>query len=130
MLITIDYKKLKREAVVRSIKIFDIGILTIVYFTIGYFSSWLVNKIYFSFDPNEPHSKILLFLEICGQLFVIGTLVYIIRNIVSAIPFPLEGIFGYQHTRVRELYSGGAALAFGIFYAQENIKDKLNYVLK
>jgi hypothetical protein len=72
--------------------------------------------------------KFLLFLEICGQLFIIGILVYILRNLIELIPFPLEGIYGYQHTKVRELYSGGIALTFGIFYAQENIKQKLNYI--
>ena len=44
------------------------------------------------------------------------------------IPFPFEGIYGYQHSRVKELQSGGVAVAFGVFYAQENIKEKLNYI--
>jgi hypothetical protein len=63
------------------------------------------------------------------QIFVIGVLIYIIRNIVQFIPFPLEGFYGYQHSRVKELSSGGIAISFGVFYAQENIKQKLNYVL-
>ena len=124
----IDYKKLKKESIIRSIKMLDIGILTILYFTLGYVCSWLINKIYYNFDPSTKPMKILVFLEICGQLFIIGILVYIIRNIIELIPFPLEGIYGYQHFRVRELYSGGIALAFGLFYAQENIKAKLNYI--
>jgi hypothetical protein len=124
----IDYKKLKKEAVIRSIKMLDIGILTILYFTLGYIFSWLINKIYYNFDPNTAPMKFLLFLEVCGQVFVIGILVYILRNLINLIPFPLEGIYGYQHSKVRELYSGGIALAFGVFYAQENIKEKLNYI--
>ena len=124
----IDYKILKKEAVIRSIKMMDIGILTVLYFILGYIFSWLINKIYNNFDPNTAPLKILLFLEICGQLFIIGILVYILRNLIELIPFPLEGIYGYQHTKVRELYSGGIALTFGIFYAQENIKEKLNYI--
>jgi len=124
----IDYKILKKEAVIRSIKMMDIGILTVLYFILGYIFSWLINKIYNNFDPNTAPMKFLLFLEICGQLFIIGILVYILRNLIELIPFPLEGIYGYQHTKVRELYSGGIALTFGIFYAQENIKEKLNYM--
>ena len=72
--------------------------------------------------------KFLVFLQICGQLFIIGILVYIIRNILELIPFPLDGIYGYKHYKVYELYSGGIALSFGIFYAQDNIKAKLNYI--
>jgi hypothetical protein len=128
MKLEIDYKKLKKEAVIRSIKMLDIGILTILYFTLGYIVSWLTNKIYYNFDPNTAPMKFLLFLEVCGQLFVIGILVYILRNLINLIPFPLEGIYGYQHSKVRELYSGGIAIAFGVFYAQENIKEKLNYI--
>jgi hypothetical protein len=124
----IDYKKLKKEAIIRSIKMLDIGILTILYFTLGYIFSWLINKIYYNFDPNAKPMKFLVFLEVCCQIFVIGILVYIIRNVIELIPFPLEGIYGYQHSRVRELSSGGIALAFGLFYAQENIKAKLNYI--
>lgn len=128
MKLEIDYKKVKKELVIRSIKMLDIGILTIIYFTVGYFSSWLINKIYYPFDPAEPHSKPLLFLEVCAQLFVIGILVYIIRNLVQLIPWPLEGIFGYEHKRLKEFASGGVALMFGVFYAQENIKDRLTYI--
>jgi biotin transporter BioY len=124
----INYQKLKKEAIIRSIKILDIGILTILYFTLGYIFSWLINKIYYNFDSNTAPSKILVFLEVCGQLFVIGILVYILRNFIELIPFPLEGIYGYQHSRVRELTSGGIALGFGVFYAQDNIKEKLNYI--
>lgn len=124
----IDYKKLKKETIIRSIKMFDIGMLTIYYFTLGYIFSWLINKLYFNFDANTAPMKFLLFLEICGQLFIIGVLVYVLRNLIELMPFPLEGIYGYQHSRVRELYSGGVALTFGVFYAQENIKEKLNYI--
>jgi hypothetical protein len=124
----IDYKKLKTEAIIRSIKMLDIGILTVLYFTLGYIFSWLINKIYYNFDPNTSPNKFLVFLEVCAQVFIIGILVYILRNLINLIPFPLEGIYGYQHSRVRELYSGGIAISFGVFYAQDNIKEKLNYI--
>lgn len=124
----INYKKLKKEAVIRSIKMLDIGMITVLYFSLGYIFSWLINKIYSNFDQNDAPMKFLLFLEVCGQLFVIGVLVYILRNFIELIPFPLEGIYGYQHSKVRELASGGVALTFGVFFAQENIKEKLKYI--
>ena len=124
----IDYYKVKKELVLRSIKIFDVGILTVLYFFLGYVISWLINKIYYTFEPNKNYNKYLLFLEVCGQIFVIGIVIYLIRNIVQKIPFPLEGIYGYRHSLVKELNSGGIALAFGVFYAQENIKEKMAYI--
>lgn len=128
MKLEIDYKKVKHEVIIRSIKILDIGILTVLYFSLGYIFSWLINKIYSNFDPYNKPIKFLVFLEVCGQIFIIGILVYILRNLINLIPFPLDGVYGYQHSRVRELTSGGIAITFGIFYAQENIKSKLNYV--
>lgn len=130
MKFTIDYKKLKTEIVLRSIKILDIGTITIIYFCFGYICSWGINKLYFSFDPDSAPIKFVLFLQVCGQLLVIGLLVYILRNLIQLIPFPLDGIYGYQHIKVKELYNGGVALSFGIFYAQDNIKARLNYILK
>lgn len=122
-------KSLKRGIVIRTIKLLDIGYLTVIYFIIGYGLSYFVNKLYKPFDPKHPHtSRTMILLEICLQLFLIGLLVYIIRNIVSLIPWPLEGVYGYEHQRVKELYSGGVALAFGVFYAQDNIKDKMAYI--
>ena len=129
MKLEIDYKKVKKEVIIRSIKMLDIGLLTILYFSLGYIFSWLINKIYHHFDPDDAPKKFLVFLEVCGQLFGIGIIVYILRNLIGLFPFPLDGVYGYQHSRVRELTNGGVALAFGVFYAQENINKKLNYIV-
>lgn len=125
----IDYKKLEKEAVIRSIKMLDISLLTILYFLLGYVCSWAINKLYFEFDPNDSHNKILVILEVCLQIGIIGIIIYIIRNIIGLIPFPLEGVYGYKHKLVKELYSGGIAISFGVFFAQYNIKEKMDYIL-
>ena len=129
MKLQIDYQKLKKEVILRSIKMLDIGIITTIYFILGYIISWGVNKLYYNFNEDKTHNSILVFLEICMQIFVIGILIYIIRNIIQLIPFPFEGFYGYQHFRVKELNNGGVALGFGVFYAQENIKEKLSYLI-
>jgi hypothetical protein len=128
MVFEIDYNKLQKELVIRSIKMLDIGFITILYFSLGYIISWLINKIYSTFDPKGNYNKGVLFLEVCGQIFVIGIVIYIIRNLIQLIPFPLEGIYGYKHDLVKELNSGGIALGFGVFYAQDNIKEKMAYI--
>ena len=123
----------KKELIIRSIKMLDIGYITIVYFIVGFLISFYINKMFDEFIPNDnssnkPH-KILLFLDVILQLFLIGILFYIIRNIIELIPFPLNGVYGYDHSIVKELRSGGVSLGFGIFYAQINLKDKLSYIL-
>ncbi len=122
----INYKK---EVVIRSIKMLDIGCLTILYFTIGYFVSYAINLMYNDFYPNDTHNKTILFLEVCSQVFILGIIIYIIRNIIQLIPFPLNGIYGYKHNKVPEFHEGGISLGFGVFFAQENIKLKMAYIL-
>jgi hypothetical protein len=47
---------------------------------------------------------------------------------VNAIPVPFEGYYGYQHSRIKELQSGGVALGFGLFYGQVDLKEKMVYI--
>ena len=123
----IDYKK---EIVIRSIKMLDIGYLTILYFIVGYSISNQFNKLFNEFYINDKHDKYKLMLELCSQLFILGILVYIIRNLVQLIPFPLNGIYGYKHNKhkVHEL-TENIGLNFGVFYAQKNLDLKLKYIL-
>lgn len=121
--------KFNHELLMRSLKIIDICYITIIYFIIGFISSRYINSFYKMIQPDfEKTPKWILFLQVCGQLMVIAILVYIIRNIVALIPFPFEGFYGFQHFRVKELYSGGVALGFGIFYGQTDLKDKMEYI--
>ena len=123
----VNYKK---EIIIRSIKMLDIGCLTIIYFIIGYFTSFYIHKMYNDFYSNAHNNKIIIFLELCSQLFIFGILAYIIRNLVQLIPFPLNGIYGYEHNKLREFTSGGIGLGFGIFYAQQkNMQLKLSYLI-
>jgi hypothetical protein len=121
--------KLKRESIIRGLKIIDISFITILYFIVGFICSRYINRFYTTINPNyKQTSKWILFLQVCGQLMVVAILVYIIRNVVSLIPFPFEGFYGYEHFRVKELHSGGVALGFGIFYGQTDLKDKIEYI--
>jgi hypothetical protein len=125
----LPYNKIKHEIIIRSIKILDMGYLTVLYFLSGYIVSHYVNKLYGTFDPKKQHNKIKLLIQIILQLFIVGVLFYIIRNIIQLIPFPLDGISGFEHIRVKEFHTGGIALTFGMFNAQTNLKDKMNYFL-
>lgn len=120
---------LKSEVIIRSLKIIDISLITIIYFVIGFVSSYYINKIYTSIKFNyRLLPKWVIFIEVCGQLVVIAILVYIIRNLVTLIPLPFDGFFGFQHSRVKELNSGGIALGFGLFYGQTDLKEKMVYI--
>jgi len=48
-------------------------------------------------------------------------------NIVPLIPFPLDGICGFEHLKVKELTST-VTFAIAFIYFQENYHSKLKYI--
>ena len=110
-------------------KIIDIGLVTVYYFVFGLLFSWGVDSILGKFD-EEDYKELTTFrilIEVLLQLFLIGIIIYILRNIVGAIPFPFEGVGGYEHRRLKEL-DGGVVLAFVVIFFQKNLNDKLLYL--
>uniref|UniRef100_A0A6C0HLX8 Uncharacterized protein n=1 Tax=viral metagenome TaxID=1070528 RepID=A0A6C0HLX8_9ZZZZ len=124
------YNVVKKEIILRSIKIIDIIHLTILNFLAGYLISHYINTLFPEFDPNYNHNKFLLLLEVLLQISIIGVLIYLLRNVISLIPFPLNNIYGFDHSKMNRLPYGQIALSFGIFSAQFILKNKLEYLLK
>lgn len=103
------------EFLLRIIKIIDIGFLAAIYFVLGILGSAIFDNLYGPFDDAYEQSKstFRLWGEIILHLSLVGVSVYLLRNFVEKIPFPLNGIQGYDHNKVTEL-SGGIILTFSI----------------
>lgn len=116
----------------RVIKVVDIGYITTIYFMIGYvLSIWIDTYVYEPFDEAKAETKSTqrLLVESIGILWVSGVIIYVIRNIVEQIPFPLDHFFGYNHLKVKEL--GNASVLVFVFYTyQKSLKDRLKYIFK
>lgn len=111
-------------------KILDIGLVTTYYFMAAFFLAWLVDYWYGPFDEkqHEERSTLLLILEAIGKFFVIGVLVYFVRNLVERIPYPLEGLGGFQHARLKEVDEAFVFLTVFVFY-QDHLADTLKYLM-
>ena len=98
---------LGNDILMRSIKILDIGIITMIYFGLSLFFSTSTDKFMGKFDKEKESkkSKLLLTFELMFMIWMYGVLIYVVRNIVWAIPFPLDGFHGFEHHRVKELES-------------------------
>jgi len=117
-----------------SVKLIDIGITYTYFFVLGLIMAKVFDYIYIDIlQENKTNWKtypISIFtLNLIFHFFLIGVAVYFIRNFVQLIPYPLEGVAGYQHNRLKEL-GGGAILTFMIFLFQENLSDKVQIYAK
>lgn len=113
------------------VKLFDIGLVTMYYFAFGIIISVLIDKSLGKFNEEDYKtvSSFRLFLEIVGHLFALGVLSYILRNLIERIPFPFEGIGGFQHLQLKEI-QGGIVLSFVLLFFQSNLTDKIMYLKK
>jgi hypothetical protein len=104
-----------QDALIIGIKIIDIGFLTSMYFVLGMVVSAFFDNLYgpFNEDAEEAKTTFRLWGEVMLHLALVGIAVYILRNFVEKIPFPLDGFFGFEHQKVKEL-SGGIILTFSI----------------
>lgn len=109
-------------------KITDIGLITVYYFVIGAVLSGIMDHTLGKFDQirYKDVSTIQLTAEICGHLFLLGILAYILRNIIGIIPFPLEGLGGFRHAQLKEI-DGGVILSFILIFFQSNLNAKITY---
>ena len=56
-----------------------------------------------------------------------GIIIYIVRNIIPLIPFPLDGIYGFDHLKVTEVTTGGT-FSFAFLYFQVHYQNKIKYI--
>lgn len=112
-----------------ALKFLDIFLLSTYYFVIGFFIASSIDFIIGKFSSQDDKEKPtwILFLEAIWYTFVLSIIFYIIRNIIERIPFPLDGLYGFQHSRVKER-SGDVIFVFILFYFQEYYIKKLHFL--
>ena len=80
------------------------GTLTVIYFfafALGVSLDRAIGK----FDAAEADRKTTgrVMAECIGHIYLCGVVVYLTRNIVERVPFPLDGVAGFAHGKVKEL---------------------------
>ena len=111
-----------------GVKLLDIGLTTTYFFVIGLAAAKVFDMIYgkFNRDDYKKMNKGLLYLNIVFHMFLVGITAYALRNVIGLIPFPLEGVAGFEHKRLKEL-SGGTALSLILLFFQDNLRDKITF---
>ena len=113
------------------IKMLDIGLVAIYFFVVGIVVARLFDYALSKVQPKNYKDIPLfqLFLEIIVQLFALGILAYIVRNIIKLIPFPLDGVAGFNHRELKEL-EGGEVMSLVLIVFSKNLQDKILYFIE
>ena len=119
----------QKDLTLRGIKIIDIGYVATIYFLAAFFLSiWVDNKLG-EFQPEEqakkPTSRLIF--ECILHIYLIGVLVYVMRNLVEKIPFPLDGVQGFIHLKVKEVTNASVFVFIFVLY-QKNLRARLDYI--
>ena len=121
---------LKSELLMRSIKIIDIAYISAIYATIVISYSVLLDKFIGSVDEKVELEKPLwqVMLEVWLYIGLVAISAYIVRNVVEKIPFPLDGVGGFIHSKVKEL-GGGPIYGFLLFFYARNLRKKIEILI-
>lgn len=105
---------LKSDIIVRTIKLFDIGYSSAAYFIFAIITVLVLNRLSGPYitEDEEKKSTMRIMIDIVFRVWLIGVLAYIVRNIYHAMPWPLEGVHGYQHLRLKEVSESTIFVAF------------------
>ena len=128
---------LKEEIIIRLIKCIDISLIGIYYLFFGIILSLIINFVIGSSsnikNKKKLKKKLYLLKRIVIRTSLIMISIYFIRQIIKRIPFPLEGFYGYDSKRVKEL-QGGVIVSFSILSLQSDylidIKNLINLITK
>jgi hypothetical protein len=80
----------------------------------------------FVFDPTIESSKTMHVrtFELLGMLWFYSVIIYICRNLIEKIPSPLNGLYGFEHKRVKEL-TNAAIFVFIFMVLQTSYRSKI-----
>lgn len=123
--------KILKDIVLRFIKIIDIGYITVLYFIFAIFLAQSLDHIFIRLfgDDYESKGKYKVFLEFLCQIILTGIVAYIGRNVIQLIPFPLDGLYGFIHMRVKEVSSGSLLTSITSMF-QLSLQEKISYLRK
>jgi hypothetical protein len=122
---------LGKELSIRGIKLLDIGYITVLYFLLALLVSLVIDKAIVKPDvyKYENKSTSLLLFEVICQVWLFGVFAYFAHNLVEKIPFPLHGVMGFNHLRVKELASTNIFFVV-LLTSQTEFISKVKYLYK
>jgi uncharacterized protein YybS (DUF2232 family) len=124
-------QSLSNDILMRSIKILDIGYISVLYIIVSLICAIITDKVMGEFDEKVEAKKPIwqLTLEFILVVWLYGVLIYIVRNLIELVPFPLDNYHGFSHKKVKEL-SSAMVFSFTFVLFSKYLKAKLDFYYK
>ena len=107
---------------IRTMGVAWVGVLCFVF---AFFVSRLVDNFTPKLDKAKP--KWMTFLEVCAQFGIVAAIVYGARMFIKKVPFPLDGVSGYEHSALGELRSL-PLMVFIFMFFQVRTQEKMKWL--
>lgn len=120
----------QNDLMFKLIKFLDIGLLGIYYLFGAIIMVSVLNVMFKKFYKDNEENEVKkvssqkLVPQIAIQAAVIMIFSNILRKTVRSIPYPFEGVFGYQHFLTKET-NGGIIIAFAMMTAFTDFKIRV-----
>lgn len=106
-----------------SVKASAIFIISVIYFLIGTFLSIMLDELSPE-DGYEQMTTLELFLHISGMFGLIGVVFYFMRIGLKRIPFFMNGLYGFQASRLKEI-GGGIIISYTVYSYQKHLSKMM-----
>ena len=112
----------------RVVKILDIGYITAIYFILALCIGIPIDRMLGKFNPfaYDKKSSLIIILELILHVYILGIVMYLVRNMVELLPSPLNGLYGYDHMRLKEMQNA-AVFVLILFWNQQYLIKKMLY---
>jgi hypothetical protein len=123
--------ELQKDITRRAIKIIDIGYSSGFYLLSAILCVTIINKVIgkYNNEKEEKKSTGRLILDVLLNIWIIAIFAYIVRNIFHIIPWPLEGIYGYQHMKVKDVANSAVFVSFMVIF-DKHLQSRIGILKK
>ena len=108
------------------LKTLGVAWVGVICFVFAFFASMKLDELTPQLDTTKPKWR--TFLEVCVQFGIIGAIIYWSRLIIKNVPFPLDGLYGYDHSALGELRSL-PLMVFIFMFFQKKTQDKMRHLM-
>ena len=106
----------QHDLIIRLFKMLDFGYSNVIYFVMATIIMAVINRLFFGTNISEHHERkkktSQLIVEVILNAWLSGICLYIARHIFEYIHSPLQGLYGYDHSRFHEVTSGAPFSVF------------------